>query len=196
MIGLTEDAPKHLFWDSCVLTRFLTGYPTGFEGVLAKLVDDARASKVKIWHSTLLYAEVRPSQVVAGGYSEMAQLVDDLAGALFPIGPTPSIMMRASRLRDYQYKHKNPQANEKYRVLSVSDSIQLCTCLHVKEDRGVSDIVFCTYDDGKGGPSHEEKGVSLLRYHDYATAFMDSHDVAAVCDLPRRKPWVDQPGLL
>ena len=192
---MTEDAPRHLFWDSCVLTRYLTGNPPGYEGTLNKLVDDARGGKIKIWHSTILYAEVRPSQLKAGGFESMADLIDDMAGALFPIGPTPSVLMRAARLRDYSYLHHSPQKTEKSRVLSVPDSIQLCTCLHVKEDRGVSDLVFCTYDDGKGS-NYEEKAVSLLRFHDYATAHQGDVDVAAVINLDRRPPWLEQPGIL
>jgi len=195
MTGLSEDAPQHLFWDSCVITRYLTGNPPGNEGVLNKLVDEAKAGKLKIWHSTLIYTEVRPKQLAEGGFASMSEFIDDMAGALFPIGPTPSILTRAGRVRDYSYLHHSPQDNEKTRVLSVPDAIQLCTCLHVKEDRGVSDIVFCTYDDGKG-KNYEERAVSLLRFHDYATAHVNDPDVAAVCELDRRKPWLEQGALV
>lgn len=190
-----SDESRNLFWDSCVLTRYLTGIPPGFEGTLAKLVDEAKAKKVRIWHSTILYAEVRPDQLAKAGYSEMAELIDALEGALFPIGPTASIMMRASRLRPYAYMHHTPQSQEKTRVLTVPDAIQLCTCLHVKEDRGISDIVFNTYDDGKG-KNYEEKAVSLLRFEEYAGAFADDPDVAAVCALTRKPPWLEQPPMV
>jgi hypothetical protein len=192
---LTETPPKHLFWDSCVLIRYLTGIPAGDEGVLNALVDEAKAGKVKIWHSTLLYTEVRPSQLAAAGYDQMQDLVDDLAGAMFPIGPTPSILMRAGRIRDYAYLHHSPQKDEKTRVLTVPDSVHLCTCLHVLEDRGVSDIVFCTYDDGKGR-NYEEKAVSLLRFEEYAQQHIGDLDVLAVCELTRQKPWHPQPSFV
>lgn len=190
MIGLSDDAPRHLFWDSCVLTRYLTGVPPGNEGVLNKLIDEARAGKIKIWHSTILYTEVRPKQLKEGGFGSMAELIDDMAGALFPIGPTPSILMRAGRIRDHVFLHHTPQAGEKPRVLTVPDSIQLATCLHVKEDRRVHDLAFCTYDDGKGA-NYEQKAVSLLRFHDYARAHASDPDVAAVIGLDRRKPWLE-----
>ena len=195
MIGLSDETPKHLFWDTCVLTRYLTGQPTGNEATLQNLVDMAKGGKVKIWHSTILYAEIRPKQFQAAGYSQLQDLVDDLTGAFFPVGPTPSILMRASRIRDFGYLHHTPQKLEKTRVLTVPDAIHLCTCLHIKEDRGVSDIVFCTYDDGKGS-NYEEKAVSLLRYHDYATEHMHDPDVVAVCKLERRKPWLEEEKLI
>lgn len=173
------------------MTRYLTGEPAGSEGILNKLVDDARAGKVKIWHSTLIYTEVRPSQIAKAGYQDMARLVDDMTGVFFPVGPTASILMRAGRMRDYSFMFHTPQKDEKPRVLAVGDSIQFATCLHVKEDRGVDDIVFCTYDDGKS-KTYEEKAVSLLRFHEYATAHVSDPDIAAVCNLERRKPWLDQ----
>lgn len=178
-----------------MVIRYLTGEPQGCEGILNKLVDEARAGKIKIWHSTLLYTEVRPKFVTKAGYSDMSALIDDMSGAFFPIGPTASILMRAGRMRDFSFLHHSPQKEEKTRVLTVPDSIQFATCLHVKEDRDVSDIVFCTYDDGKGS-NYEEKAVSLLRFHEYATAHMSDPDVAAVCSLDRRKPWLEQGTLV
>jgi hypothetical protein len=72
-----------------------------------------------------MYAEVRPSQLKQKGYDKITDLVDALEGSCVPVGPTPPILLRAARLRDYAYRSANPQKNEKTRVLTVPDSIHL-----------------------------------------------------------------------
>lgn len=71
--------------------------------------------------------------------------------------------------------------------MSGMDSVHIATCLYVKESLGISDIVFHTFDDGRGH-NYEEKAVSLLRYQEYCVHVAANEDVAAVCALPRCKP--------
>lgn len=182
-----DDLPRDLFWDSCVVTRFLTGEPDVGLAAVRTLIDEALAGKRRIWISTILYAEVRPSQLAKSGFRSHTELIADMAGAFLPVSPNPNIMLQASRLRDHAYLSENPQRDEKTRVLTVGDAIQFATCLHIRDNRGCPDIRFHTFDDGKT-KNYEEKAVSLLRYEQYATRLMADADVAAVCDLPRSRP--------
>lgn len=192
---MMDSLPRDLFWDSCVVTRFLTGEPDVGLAAVRTLVDEAIAGKRRIWISTILYAEVRPSQLAKAGFGSITDLIDDLEGAMLPVGPNPNIMLQASRLRDHAYLAEKPQRDEKTRVLTVGDAIQFATCLHIRDQRGCPDIRFHTFDDGKT-KNYEEKAVSLLRFEQYATRLMDNPDVAAVCELPRARPDSDVSRLL
>jgi hypothetical protein len=184
-----------LFWDSCVVTRYLTESPKDYVADIGKFISEARAGKHKIWISTILYAEVRPSQLAQKGFRSILDLIDALEGAFFPIGPTPPILLRSARLRDPMFRRAKPQKDERDRVLTVPDSIHLATCLYLKEEMGLSDIEFHTFDDGRGR-NYEEKAVSLLRLHEYASHLMSDPDIAAVCSLRRMKPQHTQPSIL
>lgn len=181
--------PTNHFFDSCVVARYLTGNPPDHVPEIAKLILEAMddSPKRRIWFSTILVAEVRPSQLRNKGFGTIEDLMNTLSGAFNPIGPTMPILMRAARLRDHLYVKEKPQSNEKPRILTVPDSIQLATCLHVKEALGVTDIEFNTFDDGKT-KNYEDKAVSLLRFHEYATHLQDDADVKAVCNLVRVRP--------
>lgn len=189
-----SDSVVDLFWDSNVLARFLTEVPPDYLPDINQYILNSRAKKCRIWISTLLYAEVRPSQLKQKNYDNVLDLINALEGSCIPIGPTPPILLRAARLRDYSYRSASPQKGEKTRVLTVPDLIHLATCLHVKEARKRQDIVFHTFDDGKGR-NYEEKAVSLLRYHEYATHLQDDLDVVAVCNLTRQRPQHPLPSL-
>ena len=190
-----DDLPRDLFWDSCVVTRFLTGEPDTGLGAVRTLIDEAVAGKRRIWISTILYAEVRPSQLAKSGFGSIADLIKDLEGAFLPVSPTPNIMLQAARLRDHSYLSAKPQKDEKSRVLTVADAIQFATCLHIRDNRGCPDIRFHTFDDGKMR-NYDEKAVSLLRFEQYATRLMSDPDVVAVCELPRARPHDDITRLL
>ena len=161
---------------------------------MSRLLDEARAGKRKIWYSTILYSELRPSLLTAGGFKNIEELIVELEGVLLPVSPTPPILMRAGRLRDYSFKHHSAQKTEKSRVLTVPDAIQFATCLFVKEALGITDIEFHTFDDGKGR-NYEEKAVSLLRFEEYAEHCKDDLNIKAVCELARMKPALAQSNL-
>jgi hypothetical protein len=189
--------PTNHFFDSCVIARYLTEIPPNHVPDIAKMILESMSDTPKrlIWFSTILVAEVRPSQLRKKGFGSIEDLMNTLHGVLKPIGPTMPILMRAARLRDHQYLKERPQANEKPRILTVPDSIQLATCLHVKEALGITDIEFNTFDDGKS-KNYEEKAVSLLRFHEYAAHLKDDADVAAVCSLNRMKPTHREPSMV
>lgn len=189
---------KTHFWDTCVLARHLTQNPPELVGDIARFLDEAKAEKRKIWYSTLLYAEFNPGFLAGSKFKTVNELIASLEGVLLPIGPTAPIMMRAGRIRGKVFRHREAQATEKNRVLTVADAIQFATCLYVKETLGIADIEFHTFDDGKSrnyDVTLQDKVVSLLRFEDYAHEHLNDPDIKAVCDLARIKPAMAQGSL-
>jgi predicted nucleic acid-binding protein len=184
---LTSAISKNSFWDSCVVGRFLTEKPPEHVSEIATLLAEAKAGKRQIYASTLMIAEVRPSWLRGKGYGSFQDFVADFEGALNLIGPTPTILMQAARLRDHSYHRTPKQALEKNRVMSGMDAVHLATCLHVRDVLGITDIEFHTFDDGKG-KNYEERAVSLLNFQDFSVHVANDPDVALLCKLPRIKP--------
>jgi hypothetical protein len=178
------------FWDSCTLIRYLTQVPADLVGDMAKILDEAKAGKRKIWISTILFAEFRPALLNENSrFKTIQELISEMEGVLRPVTPNMEITLRAGRMRNHSFIRPIGvrQATEKGRVLTVPDSIQLSTCLFVKEALGIDDIEFHTFDDGKG-KNYEEKAVSLIQFEDYAKHITDCDDVEAVRKLVRIKP--------
>jgi hypothetical protein len=183
-------ASNNHFWDSCTLIRFITQNPPELIGDMSKILDDARSKKRKIWISNILFAEFRPSLLAANSkFTSMDEFISDIEGVLFPIAANMEIVLQAARMRDHVFHRAEDvrQATEKNRVLTVPDSIQLSTCLFVKEAYGISDIEFHTFDDGKG-KNYEDKAVSLLSLENYAEHITTCPEIEAVRNLTRIKP--------
>lgn len=119
------DEPQHLFWDSCVFIRYLTGMPP--EGVtdIEQHLNDAAAGKVKIHLSTVAFTEIKPQFLRQNDYGDINDFFRDFEGAFSPISPTPDILPWAGALRDPQYHH----VTKKPRVVGTPDAIHLMTSL-------------------------------------------------------------------
>lgn len=131
-------------------------------------------------------------------YKTIEELIKAIEGVMNPISPIPPIMKRAGVLRGFNFRRDDAQEGEKNRVLTVADAIQLATCLYVKENFGISDIEFHTFDDGKGRNYEvtlDDKVVSLLRFEEYAGQHRHNTDIDAVCRLKRIKPQLAQASL-
>jgi hypothetical protein len=174
----------------------LTDNPPGDKADLETMLRMARNGELRIWHSTLIYTEVRPALLEQGNFENVEHLVSDMEGVLLPVSPNPNVMMVAGKLRDHQFKRPDGirQATEKNRVMSVPDAIQLATCLHLRDDRGIPQIEFHTFDDGRG-KNYEERAVSLLRLEEYSSHLKDVPEIQQACALPRLKPILPQAGL-
>jgi hypothetical protein len=185
------------FWDSCTLIRYLTQVPADLIGDMSKMIDDAKAGKRKIWISTILFAEFRPSLLNSNSkFRTIEELISEMEGVLRPVTPNMEITLRAGRMRNHSFFRPDGirQATEKERVLTVPDSIQLSTSLFVKEAMGIDDIEFHTFDDGRG-KNYEEKAVSLLRFDDYSKHISGCEAVEAARKLVRIKPALQDPNL-
>jgi hypothetical protein len=192
---VTGSTSSNLFWDSCVLTRYLIENPIDLVADIAKFLDEAQAGKRRIYMSTMVMTEIKPYQLQQKGFQDFQQLYDDIQAGVFLIGPTPPILMQSARLQEHLYHRTPKDPNEKDRVLTGMDAVHLATCLHLRDVQGLKDIVFHTFDDG-GGSNNRPRNVSLLSFEKYAEHLMNDPDVKAVCDLPRLRPQHPNPGLV
>lgn len=185
MSGSVDSA--NLFWDSCVIIRYLTGVPPTNVPDIDLFLAEAKAGKRRIYISSMMVPEVKPYQLKNKNYDNFQHLLDAMQDAFVIRNPNMNILMQAARLRNYQYYPQQMQATEKKRVLTGMDAVHLATCLYVRDVEKVLDIVFHTFDDGKS-KNYEEKAVSLLNFEKFATHLRGDPDVDAVCNLTRCRP--------
>lgn len=69
------------------------------------------------------------------------------------------------------------------------------TCVFARDVLGLEDIVFHTFDDGKG-KNWEGKCVPLLSFDEWTGGLEDNELVQAVLKLPRQKPTHPEPNLV
>jgi hypothetical protein len=186
------DSPN-LFWDACVFYRYITRVPAEGLNDLDELVRDAESGRRKIYFSTLCFAEVRPS-FLKPHYGRLDEFIADLGKAFEPIDPNPNILLRAGSLKDHEVTDPGTMQVSK-RVVGTADAIHLMTCLFLRDAMGVSDIVFQTYDEGKG-TSWEGKCVPLLGFERWYPEANRSREVEDVCGLVRARPLHPQSILL
>jgi hypothetical protein len=172
------------FWDSCVFIRYLTGGPPQYTKDIAQHITDATSGKTLIHYSTIALAEIKPSQLVKQGYGDINAFFADFEGAFSPIGPSPDILIRAASVRDISYP--NPNGGDD-RVLGTADAIHLLTCVHARDDLGISDIIFHTMDDGKNR-NWEGKCVPLLSFDKWTVGIPRNLYVKQICSLKREPP--------
>lgn len=187
----SQDPIAHYFWDACVFVRFLTGTPTDYVSDITQMIDDAKAGKARIYCSTMVFAEIRPSHLKAHNLGDISDLLQDLGGTVMPIGPTPAILERAGALKDISFA--NPNGGNS-RVVGTADAIHLLTCVHLEDDLGISPVKFHTTDNGKGG-NWEGKCVPLLTFEKWAGPHMGNPTVSRVCKLDRCLPQHSSPRL-
>lgn len=156
--------PRHLFWDSCVFIRYLTRIPPEGIADLEDLVRDtqrkADAERRKVIYSTIVFTELRPRFLKPG--QSIGDFFDDLGASFEPIDPNPNILRAAGELRDAVVTDPSTKKPSN-RVIGTPDAIHLMTCVWAKRALGLDDIVFHTYDAGKG-TSWEGKCVPLLSF--------------------------------
>ena len=80
-------------------------------------------------------------------------------------------------------------ADEKPRMMSLSDAIQIASALWVKEAGGVADLKFLMFDDWSSNDAKGGARLSLLRLQDYAEDARANSDVMAAVRLTRIQPF-------
>jgi len=175
-----------MFWDSCVFIRYLTRTPPQYLDDIENLITDAQARRRKIYFSTLALTEIRPRFLRQHGFGSIHEFFDDWRLAFIPVDPTPNVYIAAGELRDVD--STNPSdATAPRRMLGTPDSIHLATCLHARDTLGITDIVFHTFDDGKG-KNWEGRCAPLLSFERWYPPNTRTGLVEDVCSLPRRVP--------
>lgn len=180
---------KHILWDTCVLYRWLTGFPVEYVDHINRFVADAKSGDVDIYLSSIALAEIRPS-IIKHPDETPAGLISKLCSFLKVVDTVPDIMSLAGLLRDNTYicATDHPNAPERKRELSTGDAIQLATAIWMKEYAGVQNFEFHTFDDGKGRNSVEGRAVPMLSYHNWCKGLDDIECVQLAKELKRQKP--------
>jgi predicted nucleic acid-binding protein len=188
------NVPDNLFWDSNVFIRYLIGDRNAsyFEDI-ELFIDDAKRNKRSIYFSTITFAEIKQDHFKDIGFGTIHDLFHDLGANFIPIDPSPNILISAGELRSAKTENPYPK-EQKSRELSTPDAIILETCLFVRDVLGVSDIVFHTFDEGKGA-TWAGRAVPLLGFENWYPAEKRTDRVKKVCSLKREKPIHPQPFL-
>jgi predicted nucleic acid-binding protein len=133
------------YWDSCLFINFLTRQDQEKADTVAALIERARRETFRILVSTLVIAEVRPSDE----YSQASrEIVEEIFATNRPYiqfaAPTRSIATRAREL------------GAENRQLTVPDCIHLATAMELEAD------VFFTWDGDRDNVLRRSRG--LLRF--------------------------------
>jgi hypothetical protein len=154
------------------------------------VLTQAAVLKRRVWVSSMLFAELRPSMFAAGRFNTVHEFTRYIRSLVTLVTPDPNTMLRVARLRDAKWQRPAGVrgADEKRRMMSFTDAVQIASALWVKEAGGVADLKFLMFDDlssneAKGGPR-----LSLLRLQDYADDARANSDVMAAVQLTRVQP--------
>jgi hypothetical protein len=180
------------FLHSNVVLRHASGGSGEAEQQIETILTRAAVAKRRVWVSSILFAELRPSMFVSGRFDSLFELTRYLRSLATLVTPDPNTMLRAARLRDAKWQRPAAvrQADEKPQSMSLSDAIQIASALWVKEAVGVPDLEFLTFDDFNSNEAKGARRLSLSRLEDYADEAQANSDVMAAVRLTRRQPAV------
>ena len=166
---IQSDSDKH-FLHTSVLLRHASGDSGEAERQIETILTKAVVAKRRVWISSILFAELRPSTFVPGRFATLFELTRYLRLLATVVTPDPNTMMRAARLRDakWQTPAGARQAGEKPRSMSLSDAIQVASALWVKEVIGMPDLEFLMFDERSSDEGRGGRRLSLLGLEDYA----------------------------
>jgi hypothetical protein len=173
-----------------VLLRHARAESGNSERDLETILTEGATGKRRLWVSSLMFAELRPSAFVPGQFPTLREFVRYLRSIATFVTPDPNAMLRAGRLRDVKWQRPAAlrRPDEKPRFLSMIDAIQLASALWVKETAGVDDLEFLAFDDGAADDPEDGARLSLLRLQDYMDDMAIDSDVMAAVRLARAEP--------
>jgi hypothetical protein len=181
----------HHFLHTNVLLRHASGASGEAEEHIDNILTQAAVLKRRVWISSMLFAELRPSMFVSGRFNAFHELIRYIRSLATLVTPDPNTMLRVARLRDAKWQRPAGVrgADEKPRMMSLSDAIQIASALWVKEAGGVTDLKFLMFDDWSSNDAKGGARLSLLRLQDYAEDARANSDVMAAVRLTRLQPF-------
>ena len=171
--NLMQTNIEKYFLHTSVFLRHASGDSGEAEEQIEMILTKAVVAKHRVWMSSILFAELRPSLFIPGRFATLFELTRYFRSLATFVTPDPNIMLRAARLRDVKWQRSQ-------QPLSLGDAIQISSALWVKEALGVRDLEFLLIDEqrtdeARGGLCH-----STVRLQDYAdNAHTDSDAKAA-----------------
>jgi hypothetical protein len=181
----------HHFLHTNVFLRHASGGSGEAEEHIEGILTQAAVAKRRVWVSSILFAELRPSMFVRGRFDTLHGLTRYIRSLTTLVTPDPNTMLRAARLRDAKWQRPASVrgAGEKPRMMSFTDAVQIASALWVKEAGGVTDLKFLMFDDWSSDEANGGGRLSLLRLQDYAEDARASSDVMAAVQLTRIQPF-------
>ena len=189
MIASSSD--KH-FLHSSVVLRHANGDSGEAEHHIETILTEAAVAKRRVWVSSTLFAELRPSTFVPGRFATLFELTRYIRALATLVTPDPNAMLRVARLRDAKWHMPGDgrEAEGKPRTMALGDAMQIASALWVKEAIGVPDLEFLTFDDWCSSDGKPGNRLCLLHLQDYAVDVGVSADVQAAVRLTRLEPVV------
>jgi hypothetical protein len=172
------------FLHTNVFLRHASGASGEAEEHIDRILTQAAVLKRRVWISSLLFAELKPSMFAPGRFKTFEEFTRYIRALTTLVTPDPNTMLRVGRLRDAKWQG----ADDKPRMMSFSDAIQIASALWVKEAGGVADLKFLMFDDWSRNEAKGEARLSLLRLQDYAGDAGANSDVMAAVRLTRIQP--------
>ena len=188
---IASNSDKH-FLHSSVVLRHANGDSGEAEHHIETILTEAAVHKRRVWVSSLLFAELRPSTFVPGRFSTLFELTRYIRALATLVTPDPNAMLRVARLRDVKWHipGDDREAEGKPRAMALGDAMQIASALWVKEAIGVPDLEFLTFDDWCSPDGKPGNRLCLLHLQDYAVDVGVSPDVKAAIRLTRLEPVV------
>lgn len=188
---IASNSDKH-FLHSSVVLRHANGDSGEAEHHIETILTEAAVHKRRVWVSSLLFAELRPSTFVPGRFSTLFELTRYIRALATLVTPDPNAMLRVARLRDVKWHipGDDREAERKPRAMALGDAMQIASALWVKEAIGVPDLEFLTFDDWCSPDGKPGNRLCLLHLQDYAVDVGVSPDVKAAIRLTRLEPVV------
>jgi len=148
----------------------------------------------RIYFSTVMFAEFRPEHLKSSRFGTLTDFMEDLGSAFLAIDANPNILAHAGRLRGVKGRDKSNPSQPTNRTLGLGDAIHLATCLYVRDQLKVKDIVFHSLDEGKG-KSWEGKCFPLIGFEDWFPVEAQCNSATEIIGLDRQFPFHPQPQL-
>jgi hypothetical protein len=178
------------FLHTNVILRHACCAPGEAEEHIDNILTQAAVLKRRVWVSSMLFAELRPSMFVAGRFDTFHEFTRYIRSLVTLVTPDPNTMLRVARLRDAKWQRPTGVrgADEKPRMMSFTDALQIASALWVKEVGGVADLKFLMFDDLSSPETRGAARLSPLRLQDYAVDARVNSDVMAAVQLTRIQP--------
>ena len=189
MIASSSD--KH-FLHSSVVLRHANGDSGDAEHHIETILTEAAVAKRRVWVSSVLFADLRPSTFVPGRFATLFELTRYIRALATLVTPDPNAMLRVARLRDAKWHMPGDghEAAGKPSTIGLGDAMQIASALWVKEAIGVPDLEFLTFDDWCSPDGKPGNRLCLLHLQDYAVDVGSDADVKAAMRLTRLEPVV------
>jgi hypothetical protein len=183
------DRDNH-FLHTNVFLRHASGSSGEAEHYIETILTQAAVAKRRVWVSSILFAQLRPSMFVPGRFDTLRDLTRYIRSLATLVTPDPNVMLRVARLRDAKWQRRAEvrDPDEKPRTMSFGDAVEIASALWVKEAAGVTDLKFLVFDDWSSADAGSGSRLSLLRLQDYAQDARANSDVMAAVRLTRMQP--------